>query len=150
MPSKKRDPGLYLVDIFLASYLIDRYAEGFESGDALLHDRLHWDGVIREFEIVGEATQKLLKSGWLEESEGFRQIVDFRNRIVHEYFGIDEEIVYDAIRNALPEFVHALKEISAKRKTDLLPAIEAALVENSRNQEITQFLKQLKREFETF
>ena len=109
MASKRRDSSLYFVDIFLAAYLIGRYSENFRNGDELLHDRLHWDGVIREFEIIGEATNKLLKSGGLEEKEAFRQIVDFRNRIIHEYFGIDEEIVYDVIKNALPDFIDELK-----------------------------------------
>ena len=147
MSFKRRDPSLYLVDIFLASYLIEHYAHGFKKRDELLYHRLHCDGVIREFEIIAEATNKLLKSGWLKESEDFRQIVDFRNRIVHEYFGIDEEIVFDAVKSALPEFIMRLKNILKEKKYDLTAAIDTALLENDRNEDIVAFLESLKDEF---
>ena len=148
MASKRRDSTLYFVDIFLAAYLIGRYSENFRNGDELLHDRLHWDGVIREFEIIGEATNKLLKSGGLKEKDVFRQIVDFRNRIIHEYFGIDEEIVYDVIKNALPDFIDELKNILKTQTFDLTTAIEATISENERDVQIVRFLENLKHEFE--
>jgi len=134
-----RDPRLYLVDIFQAACLIWEYSEPFKNGESLLYDRLHWDAVIREFEILGEAVNKLLKLGVLDAS--FRLAVDFRNKVAHEYFGIDEAIVFDLIRNTLPKFVEEVAE--AAGKFDLHEAVEDAIAENRLSEKTAACLKKL-------
>jgi uncharacterized protein with HEPN domain len=42
----------------------------------------------------------------------WQDIKDFRNILIHEYFGIDLEIVWSVIRNELPTLLDAVKEIS--------------------------------------
>jgi len=91
----KRDVTLYIVDIFIAIDKIERYIKSFEDGSSLLSSELHWDATIRELEIIGEATKYLLEDELLEKK--YRRIVDFRNQIVHGYFGIDETIVWDVV-----------------------------------------------------
>ncbi len=68
--------------------------------------------VIREFEIIGEAVGKLpdeLKSRFPDIP--WREIKDFRNLLIHEYFGVDLEIVWDAIRAELPPLLSAARSI---------------------------------------
>ena len=97
----KRSLEFYIVDILKASFLIGFYTDTFQSGDELLNNHLHWDATIREFEILGEATKKLIQLGFFDD-DLHRMVVDFRNKIAHEYFGIDEEIVFNLIQEELP------------------------------------------------
>ena len=89
----RRDPLLILEDIKLAIQKIGRYTSQMDH-DAFLRDELVIDGVARNLEIIGEAARQL--------PDDFRrtypqipwtQIAGLRNRIVHDYFGLDLEII---------------------------------------------------------
>ncbi len=134
-----RDVEFYLVDIFIAIDKIKRYIQPFNSATELLYDEKSWDAVIRELEIIGEATNKLLKYDFLEND--YRIIVDFRNIIVHEYFGINENIVWEVVNEYLDEFKQKL--INKSKKLDLSLAIKAAIKENKHNKNVLNFLKEL-------
>ena len=70
------------------------------------------DAVIRNFEIIGEAANRLP-----EEFKEKHNVIDwhrirgFRNRIVHDYMGIDFGIVWDIRNNYLPSLIESLKKI---------------------------------------
>lgn len=58
---------------------------------------------IRQLEIIGEASSRLSKELKLESSSvNWKDIIGFRNIIIHQYFGIDEKIVWDILKNDLP------------------------------------------------
>ena len=137
----KRDLTLYIVDIFIAFNKIERYTKDFQDGEDLLYSELHWDGTIRELEIIGEATNYLLKAEIINRK--YRRIVDFRNQIIHGYFGIDEEIVFDVAKNRLPEYIDDLKSVVLDRNINLSSAIESAKLENFRNRNILKLLDSL-------
>lgn len=66
-------------------------------------DRMRYAAVIREFEVIGEAVAKLpeiLKAQY--QDVPWREIKDFRNILIHEYFGVDLRIVWNAIHQDLP------------------------------------------------
>jgi len=84
-----------------------------------------WDSIIREFEIMGEATNILIKNKILDSDS--QVIVDFRNLLIHHYFGIDSEEVWDVIHNDLKDF-RSIIEIKIKN------------IEKSLKQELTQSL----------
>ena len=86
---------MFIFDIYVASIKIKEVASQFDNAQDLLYSFTHWDSVIREFEIIGEATKYLLKDELI--NKNYRKIVDFRNHITHEYFGIDEDIVWETI-----------------------------------------------------
>jgi len=73
------------------------------------------DAVIRNFEIIGEASKnvpqeikkKYNKMPWEE-------MYLLRNKVSHEYFGIDYEIIWDLISNYIPENRAQIKEILLK------------------------------------
>jgi uncharacterized protein with HEPN domain len=99
----KRDPLVLLEDIMLAIQKIGRYTSQMDH-NAFLTDELVIDGVARNLEIIGEAARQL--------PEDFRrahpqipwtQIAGLRNRIVHDYFGLDLEIIWEIIQHDLPE-----------------------------------------------
>jgi len=100
---KKRDIELFIVDIFIAIEKIKEYTQSFNNPSDFQHSSLHWDASIRQFEIIGVALNKLLedeKFNFLAPSY-FRKVVNFRNSIVHGYFGIDLEELWNIITKKL-------------------------------------------------
>lgn len=70
------------------------------------------DAVERNFEIIGEAASRISDTFKLSYPDvEWRIIKDFRNFIIHEYFGIDNQIVWDIIENRLPELEEEIKKI---------------------------------------
>lgn len=76
------------------------------------NDRKTYSAVIREFEIIGEATGKLPnKLKQMYPNVEWQDIKDFRNLLIHEYFGIDLEIVWKVIKDDLPLLINVVREI---------------------------------------
>ena len=98
----KRDLELFLFDVLIAIIKIEETVTHFTNADELKHNYRSWDSVIREFEIVGEATKHLIENSILD--KGKQQVVDFRNLLVHHYFGIDEDAVWMVIQKDLLDF----------------------------------------------
>ena len=60
----------------------------------------------RNFEIIGEAASRVPEDYKIQHPQiDWRIIKDFRNFIIHEYFGIDNQIVWDTIQIRLPELL---------------------------------------------
>jgi uncharacterized protein with HEPN domain len=73
---------------------------------------MRYSAVIREFEIIGEAVGKLsatLKQACPEVP--WQDIKDFRNLLIHEYFGVDLEIVWNTIQDELPILMETVRGI---------------------------------------
>ena len=138
-----RDITLYIVDIFIAIDKIERYTNTFSDGSALLSSELHWDATIRELEVIGEATRYLLEDELIEKK--YRRIVNFRNQIMHGYFGIDEAIVWDVIVHKLPEYKNDLRNMLHHSSFDLSFAIEHAEEECMEQKDVVLFLEKLKK-----
>ena len=74
------------------------------SFDDFMCDSKTMDAVIRNFEIIGEAANKIPADFQINHPQIlWRRIIGLRNRIVHEYFGIDYEIVWKIKDENLPE-----------------------------------------------
>jgi uncharacterized protein with HEPN domain len=70
------------------------------------------DAVVRNFEIIGEAASKTSESYRINfPNVEWRRIIGLRHRIVHEYFGIDFEILWDIRTNYLPILKNELSRI---------------------------------------
>lgn len=108
----KRDPRLFLNDIRESCEAILAYVSDIDF-DGFIKDRKTCSAVIREFEIIGEAT-KHLPSELTDRYPhiGWRDIKDFRNLLVHEYFGVDFEIVWNTIKEDLPQLNEVVKNIN--------------------------------------
>jgi uncharacterized protein with HEPN domain len=77
-----------------------------------MNDSKTVDAVIRNFEIIGEATNRLPDDFKEKTSDiDWHRIRGFRNRIVHDYFGIDYTIVWEIKNNFLPGLIASLSEI---------------------------------------
>lgn len=72
--------------------------------DAFLSDDLVIDAVARNLEIIGEAARQLPEDFRRAHAQiPWTQIGGLRNRIVHDYFGLDLEIIWEIIQHDLPE-----------------------------------------------
>ena len=132
---------LFIADIFAALFKIERYIEPFDSAEGFRHSGLHWDAVMRQLEIVGELLNRLLKNEAFRHQAPsyFRSVVNFRNVIVHAYFGIDEDEVWDIVTQKL----HLLRQdLSDLAKTyDMREAIEQICTEE--DEAICMHLKEI-------
>ena len=60
--------------------------------------------VLRALEIIGEATKSLSKELKVKNPEiPWKDIAGMRNKLIHEYFGVNLELVWETIKNKLPE-----------------------------------------------
>lgn len=89
----KRQPRLLVEDILESGNKILSYTKNL-SYDQFVKDSMVVDAVIRNFEIIGEAANRLPEDFKDEHPDiDWHRIRGFRNRIVHDYFGIDYAIV---------------------------------------------------------
>ena len=110
----ERDILLLLEDMLESSLKINRYTTGMSYNDFIVDDKTV-DAVVRNFEIIGEAANRIDPDFRSTNPEiEWKRIRGFRNRIVHDYFGIDYGIVWDIIQNNLPELINQLQELTGK------------------------------------
>jgi uncharacterized protein with HEPN domain len=109
--SKKRNTVLLLTDILNAIEAIEEYLLNF-SEDAFYRDRKTKDAVVRNFEIIGEASRQLpAEVKLLYPDIDWRKITDLRNRIIHEYFGVDYVLIWEIVELDLPAFKQKIQAI---------------------------------------
>jgi len=89
----KRDNDLLLSDMIECGKKILNYVKGMDF-DAFINDAKTVDAVIRNFEVLGEASKYISleiksKNPFVE----WRKIGDFRNVLIHDYFGINHETI---------------------------------------------------------
>jgi len=97
----KRSDTLYLNDVVDSINAIGNYIKDMDF-DSFVKDRKTYSATIRELEIIGEAAGHVsseLKAAHPEID--WRTIKDFRNILSHEYFGIDNKIVWQIANEKL-------------------------------------------------
>lgn len=112
-----RDVLLLLDDMLQSAQKIKRYTKGIDY-NSFLNDDKTVDAVVRNFEIIGEAANRIDPDFRDSNPEiEWRRIRGFRNRIVHDYFGIDYEIVWEIIETYLDELIDWIETIIDENKT---------------------------------
>lgn len=108
----KRDSKLLLADILEAVEKIKKYTAGL-SFEMFIEDSKTLDAVIRNFEIIGEAANRLPEEykDKYPTIDWFR-IIGFRNRIVHDYMGIDYKIVWTIVQKYIDQLSADIEKIS--------------------------------------
>ncbi|MBX2904916.1 MAG: DUF86 domain-containing protein [Taibaiella sp.] len=109
-----RNPILLLEDILNSADKILRYTEGMTYA-TFIEDERTLDAVIRNFEIIGEASNRLPEE--LREQHiavDWHKVRGFRNRIVHDYMGIDYAIVWNVITDFLPGLAKQVSDVRSK------------------------------------
>lgn len=91
-----------------------KYTEGLSIED-FLNDEKTIDAVVRNFEIIREASNRIDEEFKIENPQiEWRKLKGFRNRIDNDYFGIDHEIIWTIIENDLEELIFQLNKILKK------------------------------------
>ena len=107
----ERSAQLLIEDILEATRKIQKYVAGL-SFEQFALDEKTVDAVARNFEIIGEAANRLPEKFKTQNPNiDWNRIRGFRNRIVHDYFGIDQTIVWNIVQNFLPLLDAELKTI---------------------------------------
>jgi uncharacterized protein with HEPN domain len=107
----KRSPQLLLEDIIGSANKILIYTDGLSYEQFLADDRTI-DAVIRNFEIIGEAANRLPEEIRDQYANiDWHRIRGFRNRIVHDYMGIDYKIVWLIKENFLPTLINEIRSL---------------------------------------
>ena len=107
---------LYLSDIAEAAENIRSYV-GNRSFEEFRNDRMRVDAVVRNFEVIGEAVKNLsedLKTKF--PATDWKAVAGFRDTLIHGYFGIDLEILWDIIEHKIPELQREITTIIASEK----------------------------------
>jgi len=141
LSSTNREVELFVFDIYVAILKIETVSSEFENVENMLHDFRSWDSVIREFEIIGEASKYLLNENLLDTD--YRRVVDFRNSIMHGYFGIEQNIVWEIIHHKLGDLKIIILELISKIEADLKQELIESYIED--NKYLDFIVKELKR-----
>jgi len=105
----ERDISLLLGDMLESALKIKRYVEGMDY-ESFISDEKTVDAVVRNFEIIGEAANRIDPDFKIRNPElEWKRIRGFRNRIIHEYFGIDFEIVWTIIEEDIDTLIDWLE-----------------------------------------
>lgn len=110
----KRNYNLYLKDILDAMESIEKFVEGMSFANFVGDDKTV-SAVIRKFEIIGEATKqipdeiraKYPKIPW-------KEMAGMRDRLIHFYFGVDHNLVWETSQKRIPELMPLLREILSR------------------------------------
>jgi len=108
----KKDDLIYVDHILDSIKKIEKYTDTLTIHD-FVENELVQDGVIRNFEIIGEATKHLSKSFRDKYSDiPWKQIAGMRDILIHDYLGIDIYSVWETIETDIPQLKHQLSRIS--------------------------------------
>ncbi|MCL1864856.1 MAG: DUF86 domain-containing protein [Spirochaetes bacterium] len=114
MSLNEKDDLLYLLNILEYIGKIWKYTEETKDAEELfeLNDQMNLNASLTLLSNIGENVSKITENLKLEYSMiGWQQIKDFRNKVVHDYVGMDLAIVYEIITNDLRTLKFEIEKI---------------------------------------
>jgi len=109
-----RDYRAYFRDILEAIRKIKRYTENINF-EEFADNELIQDGVVRNLEIIGEAVKNIPEDVKRDNPDvEWRKIAELRDILIHAYFGIDVEVVWDIVKNKVPKLKEKIENILSK------------------------------------
>ena len=105
-----RDYKVYLEDILEAIDKIRTYTVGMSAG-TFAADSKTLDAVLRNLEVIGEAVKRVPDEVRSQHQQvEWKKIAGLRDILIHQYFGIDAEIIWDVVQNKLPELERQIRD----------------------------------------
>ena len=110
-----RDPRAYLWDVQQAANAIDQFIAGLDAA-GYAQNALVRAAVERQFEIIGEALNRLSKIApdLARRVPNLREIIGFRNVLIHGYAAIDDTRVWQITETSLPDLREAVSALLAE------------------------------------
>ena len=120
----KKDPLIYITHIKSCIDKIISYTQDMDEAGFVKNSMVQ-DAVIRNFEIIGEATKnidsefrnKYPKIEW-------KKISGMRDKLIHDYIGVDNWAVWGVVKNIIPEFSNQINDIIATEGNGKKPPLE--------------------------
>jgi uncharacterized protein with HEPN domain len=112
-----KDERVYLLHALEAIDAVSSYTE--DGREWFFADRKTQDAVIRNIEIVGQAVKGISDATRAHEPAiPWRQIAGMRDKLIHEYFGVDLNLVWDVVERDLPSIRPQLEELCKRLEED--------------------------------
>ena len=107
----KKDPKIFLEHVLESIKEIEKHIKKI-SKDEFWEDIKTQDAVIRRIEIIGEAVKNLPSEFKRKYPKiEWREITGMRDKLIHEYFGVNIDMVWETIKNDLPELKNKISKI---------------------------------------
>jgi len=104
----------YLLDILIAARKALKFVEGIDRNE-FEDNEIIQNAVLRPLEIIGEASGKISKEFRKRNKEiPWGDMIDLRNRLIHEYFRVDYGVVWDTIQDDLPKLIDQIEPLVPK------------------------------------
>jgi len=102
---------VYIEHILEAIQTIETFKEGLDL-ESFLRNKMASDAIIRELEIIGEASNNISEEFQKENADiPWRKIIGIRNTLIHEYFGINKKVVWETVEHDLPELKKFIEQV---------------------------------------
>ena len=102
---------LYVQDMIEFGERVCNYTDGHDQA-TFVSDSLIYDATIRNLELIGEAATHVPQSVRDTSPDvPWRAIVGLRNRLIHSYGGIDNDIIWTLIQDAVPKLLPTLRDL---------------------------------------
>ena len=110
----KKNPKFFLGHILECIDNIDEYTKGMTLAE-FKTDRLRFDAVVRNFEIIGEAIKNLpTELREKNQSIKWKAITGMRDFLAHHYWDVEREVVWSEIDAGIPELKKEIQDIIAQ------------------------------------
>ena len=101
----------YLLDILIAARKACKFVEGLSVDDFRGSD-LHQDAVLRALEVIGEAARRVSPEGRAAHPGiPWEMMIGMRNRLMHEYFRVNLQTVWDTVHDDLPGLITLIEPL---------------------------------------
>jgi len=111
MLSVSREWRFFLTDMIEFCEQIENYVEGFDY-QQFIDSSLNYDATVRKVELLGEAARNIPEDvRQLAPDIEWPKIIRIRNILIHGYFAVDDEILWDIVSNRIGPLLASLRQL---------------------------------------